>query len=348
MSPKVSIIILNWNGWQDTVECLESLYKITYPNYDVIVVDNGSEDESIKKIKEYAEGKIEVESKFFKYDPSNKPIKIIEYSKRESEKGNRKENKINGLPSNRKIILIKNDRNYGFAEGNNIAMRYSLYVLNSDYILLLNNDTVVDNNFLEGIVQIAECDGKIGVVGPSIYHYYEKDRIQSMGAKIDFNTGKRKILNLEDLDDKNLGSPVEVDYVSGCALLAKSTLIKQIGNLAPEYFAYCEEVEWCTRAKKIGYNVLCAPKCRIWHKGSESTKKMNGFQIYHFTRNNFWFMKQHTSRKQYFSFLLYFFGIQIWYKSCFHILYHRDINGFVSFIRGTIDGIKRRNRGFDK
>lgn len=65
MLPNVSIIILNWNGWQDTVECLESLYQITYPNYDVIVIDNGSKDESIKKIKEWAKGKITVKSKFF-------------------------------------------------------------------------------------------------------------------------------------------------------------------------------------------------------------------------------------------------------------------------------------------
>ena len=78
MFPRVSIIILNWNGWRDTIECLESLYRITYPNYDVIVVDNGSRDDSVQKIKEYCEGKIEVNSKFFKYDPSNKPTKVFE------------------------------------------------------------------------------------------------------------------------------------------------------------------------------------------------------------------------------------------------------------------------------
>ena len=85
MNPKVSIIILNWNGWKDTIECLESLYQIAYPNYDVIVVDNGSEDDSIEKIKEYAEGKIKVESKFFEYSPENKPIKIVEYTRKEAE-----------------------------------------------------------------------------------------------------------------------------------------------------------------------------------------------------------------------------------------------------------------------
>ena len=74
MNPKVSIIILNWNGWEDTIECLESVYLITYPRYDVIVIDNGSTDESIEKIKGYAKGIVKVESKFVNFSQENKPI----------------------------------------------------------------------------------------------------------------------------------------------------------------------------------------------------------------------------------------------------------------------------------
>jgi len=106
--PRVAIIILNWNGWEDT---------IAYPNYDVIVVDNGSEDDSIEKIKEYCEGKIKVESKFFEYSSENKPIRIIEYSREEAEAGGGREQEIADLPSNKKLILIKNEKNYGFAGG---------------------------------------------------------------------------------------------------------------------------------------------------------------------------------------------------------------------------------------
>ena len=79
--PCVAIIILNWNGWLDTIECLESIYNINYPNYQVIVVDNNSSDNSIKKINEYAMGKLEVKSKFFKYDHSNKPLEMVQYSR---------------------------------------------------------------------------------------------------------------------------------------------------------------------------------------------------------------------------------------------------------------------------
>ena len=125
MNPKVSIIILNWNGWEDTIECLESLYQITYPNYDVIVVDNGSEDESIEKIKEYTEGKNRVESKFFEYSCENKPIKIIEYTREEAEAGGGKKKEIENLPPNKKLIIIKNEKNYGFAASDDVRNNIS-------------------------------------------------------------------------------------------------------------------------------------------------------------------------------------------------------------------------------
>src|ERR1700690_2923308 len=140
-TPKVSVIILNWNGWKDTIECLESLYQIDYPNYDIILVDNHSEDDSIQKIRDYCEGKIRPKSTFYNYNQENKPIQIFEYTQKEIEK-DLQTNKSKGyqdLSSDKKLILIKNDKNYGFAEGNNVGIRYSLKTLNPQYILLLNN-----------------------------------------------------------------------------------------------------------------------------------------------------------------------------------------------------------------
>ena len=75
--PKVAIIILNWNGWKNTIECLESLYQIDYPTYEIILVDNGSKDDSVQKIGEYAKGEISVGSSFFSYDSTNKPLKLV-------------------------------------------------------------------------------------------------------------------------------------------------------------------------------------------------------------------------------------------------------------------------------
>ena len=86
MFPRVSIIILNWNGWKDTIECLESVYRIEYPNYDVILIDNGSNNKSVEMIRKYTTGDIKVESPFFEYNPENKPIRVFEINEEEARK----------------------------------------------------------------------------------------------------------------------------------------------------------------------------------------------------------------------------------------------------------------------
>jgi len=135
--PRVAIIILNWNGWLDTIECLESVYQMTYPFYDAIVVDNGSENSSIDKIKEYADGKIHVESPFFTYRVENKPIAYIEYTRQEAEDDGIFGKSLSNVLPPKRLILIKNEKNYGFAEGNNIAIKYVLDTNFQKYILIL-------------------------------------------------------------------------------------------------------------------------------------------------------------------------------------------------------------------
>jgi GT2 family glycosyltransferase len=267
---------LNWNGWKDTIECLESLYQITYSSYDVIIVDNNSENDSIEKIKGYAEGKIEVESKFFEYDPGNKPIKIIEYTRDETEAGGGKKQEIADLPSNRKLIFIENEKNYGFAEGNNIAMRYALKALNPDYILLLNNDTVVDPVFLEELVKVAESDEKIGVVGPKIYYYDEPRRLWA--------TGNQK--SMDKIDDGRYNHIKEVKWVVGCAFFVRATIIEKVGLLDPDYFLYGEEGDYCIRVKQTGYKLYFVPGSIVRHKDKPFRKDRKPYQVYYSRRNS--------------------------------------------------------------
>jgi len=160
-TPRVAIIILNWNGWKDTVECLKSLCAINYPMYDVIVVDNGSIDESVEKIKEYVSKSGVFKGKFFETD-FNHPEKHVR-------------RKI--LPFRQNLIVIKNKKNYGFAEGNNIGIRYATKELNPDYFLLLNNDVIVNPKFLSELVKIGEKYSKVGILGPKIYYYDFHGRI---------------------------------------------------------------------------------------------------------------------------------------------------------------------------
>jgi len=280
IKPRVSIVILNWNGRKDTVECLESLYMIEYPNYEVIVVDNNSQDDSIKKIKDWADGKIKVKSKFFRYNPENKPIKyfIFPEDKLNSKSYRLKKIKINKVLSSQKLLIIKNKKNYGFAKGNNIVIKQILNENKSKYILLLNNDTVVDKKFLSGLVKVAESDDKIAIIGPKIYYYdYEgkSNVIWFGGGKIKWNKYPGYYhLNqfVEDIKDNTYNNLKQTDWISGACMMINTENINPI--LDENYYFGCEDVDLCLQLiKKL--KIIYVPKSIIWHKVGKSRKNIN-------------------------------------------------------------------------
>jgi len=339
--PRVSIIILNWNGWKDTIECLESVYQITYPNYDVIVVDNGSENESVEKIKEYAEGKLPVKSLFFEYSMKNKPLRVIERLYGEVELKEIKEDMECDLPSNRKMILIKNDKNYGFAGGNNIAIEYTLKALSPEYILLLNNDTIVDGAFLEELVNVAELDKKIGFVGPKIYYYDyggKKNIVNFAGGTINLWTGRSSKRMFNQIDTGDIGALSDVDYVEGSCILARTNVVNTIGHLNPFFFTYWEDTDWCMRAKNAGYRIVYVPTAKIWHKVSASNQGVT--KEYYISRNRLKFVREYSTRIQLISFFAYFFGLEFWLYCGKLLCIKRNMGACISFIRGIVDGCR--------
>lgn len=342
-NPQVAIIILNWNGWKDTVECLESLFQIDYSNYKVIILDNASKDNSLEKIREYCEGKLIIKSDFFKYNSLNKPIKVFELNKEEIEKTVIKE-KFHNIPSNKKLILIKNDKNYGFTEGNNIGIRFALKAFNSNYILLLNNDTVVDPKFLTELVKVAEKDLKIEFVGPKVYYYNfngRNDIINFAGGKQNLWKFKPSHIGYKKPDKGQFDENYEVDYVHGCCLLAKSKMLKEIGLLDNEYGSYREENDWAIRAHKKGWKSFYAYNSKIWHKIAGSTKKTDNVLVHHLeTRNRFLFVKKNSKTSQKITFFLYFFIIDFWFISAILLLYFRSFKRFKCFLKGVKEGIK--------
>ena len=311
MNFNVSIIILNWNKWEDTLECLESLYQINYNNYNIILIDNGSKDESIKKIEEYCKGKIEIKSDFFKYSKDNKPIKIFQLNEEELEHKKAINNEFSSLPPNEKLILIKNHKNYGFAEGNNIGIKFTLKTFNPDYILLLNNDTVVEKTFLNELVDVASSDPKIGVTGPKIYYYdYKgrKDVINFAGEKINFYTSRGKRFGRFEIDKGQHEKIRENDKIDGSCMLIKREVIEKVGMFDPIYFAYWEEADLCVRIKNAGFKLIYAPKAQIWHKiGVSWDTYFTYFIIYHYlVRNRLIFMWRYASTFQKIVFTMFF------------------------------------------
>ncbi len=337
-SPRVSIIILNWNGWKDTVECLESLYQISHPNYDVILVDNGSKDDSLNEIKAYLNGTKSVVSKFFAYSADNKPIKAFEYTTNEAELGGRV-GEIADLPSNNRIILIRNDKNYGFAEGNNIGIRYALKALDPEYILLLNNDTVVKADFLDELVKAINNDESFGFAGPIIYYYdynNQIDVISSAGMNLIMSKGWFYRVGFNEADQGQYSDVKTVDYLEGACLLIRRSVLDKIGLLDSSYFAYWEETDLCMRGRDAGYKCICVPTAKIWHKVSSSST--SGIRLYYMTRNRLWFFRDHATRQELYSFLTYFFSRQFWIITRDYA-YKRDIKSIFIFFKGVLHGM---------
>jgi len=271
MNPSVSIIILNWNGWKDTLECLESLYQIDYPNYQVILVDNYSQDSSLEKIRKYCQGNIKIESKFFIYHPQNKPIKLKEINNKETEEINADKNiKIENNPvkKNNSLTLIKNDVNYGFAEGNNIAIKYTQKIHNPDYILLLNNDTIVEPDFLSQMIKVAESDGKIGIVGGKLLNAFKPQIIDSTGHLISW--GRIIDRGHGEIDHRQYDRDIKVMGAMAAAALYKCEMLKDIGLLDSRYVTLGEDADLSWRSHNHGWKAIYTPKAIVYHKRGQS------------------------------------------------------------------------------
>ncbi|MAF20806.1 MAG: glycosyl transferase [Parcubacteria group bacterium] len=265
MSPKVFIIILNWNNWPDLQECLESLKDNDYPNYQIVIVDNGSEQ---------------------------KPE----------------------LP-NLDIKIIYNKENLGFSGGNNIGIRYALEQ-KTDYVLLLNNDTIVSKDFLSKLIKAGEGNKEFGILGPKIYFYEDKNRIWSAGGKINWLYNKGTMRGHDQIDQGQYDSPVisakisqrrpasgmggpasgwqETEYMTGCCLLIKRQVIETIGLMPEEYFLYYEDTDWSLKAKQAGFKCIFVPGAKIWHKISRSALAESSSYIYYHIRNGLILAKKYA------------------------------------------------------
>jgi GT2 family glycosyltransferase len=297
MNPRVTVVLLNWNGWKDTIECLESLYQIDYPNYDIVLVDNDSKDDSIERITAYCEAQIKPKSNFYSYKSDNKPIQIFEFTKKETETGKAIESNYNSLSADQRLILIKNDKNYGFAEGNNIGIRYALNYLNPTYILLLNNDTVVDSHFLTELVKTGESNDKIAIVGPKTFFYDfngKNNVIWSVGGVVDLS----RYPGYHDIEMGHNNPPIdgnntmEVGWVSGAVMLIKTEMLP--GKLLnSEFFFGCEDADLCIEMDKKGYKIVTNLKSIVWHKAGVSKSKVKFMGITREIKTNLKFMKTH-------------------------------------------------------
>ena len=252
--PRVVIVILNWNGWSDTINCLSSMHDVKYRNYFIVIVDNDSSDDSYRKIRDYYGDVV---------GPSSVgPTMILEYTKEEAELGGGREQEITGLPSNKRLIMIRNNRNLGFAGGNNVGIRYALKALNPKYILLLNNDTFVDQSFLNELVEAIEADEKIGSV-QSLLLRPDGEQVDSLGQGLSRNGAKDIGIGskYEGLADKT-----EIFGPCAAAALYRSDVLRDVGLFDESFFVIFEDVDLSWKIRLKGFSSFLVPSSVVYHK----------------------------------------------------------------------------------
>lgn len=267
---KVYIILVNWNSWFHTIECLESIFRNEYPSWQVIVCDNNSSDGSLEYIKAWANGQIDVLGSSYIpslrqliYPPVNKPISYTCHNREETEDLNRLRDSFDSL------ILIQTGDNLGFAGGNNVALRYALNKDDFSYVWLLNNDTVIKKDTLSQMVHKIKTNSNYGMCGSTIRYYHNPQKIQAKGGNV-YNRWIGHTSHIGFLDDVYTEideNQVEqqLDCILGTSMLLTKNFLRVVGLMDDIYFLYFEEIDWALRAKNK-FHLAYASQSVVYHK----------------------------------------------------------------------------------
>lgn len=246
---KASVIVLSWNGKPYLEDCLSALLAQSYPDFEVILVDNASTDGSADFVAER-------------------------------------------FP---RVRIIRNSRNLGFAAGMNVGLKAA----QGEILVLLNQDTVVGENWLTALVEAMAADREVGVAGCKIL-YPDGRTIQHAGARLDYPLGFAHHYGYGELDQGQYDILRPVDYVTGAAMGIKREVVEKIGYLDEDFFpAYFEDVEFCLRAREAGYKVIYVPQAVLIHHESSSTDRESYDQNRYYHKNRLLCLLKHYASEQF-------------------------------------------------
>lgn len=191
-----------------------------------------------------------------------------------------------------KIKVIENKKNLGFSGGVNVGIRYALEK-GADYVLLLNNDTIVKQNFLKNLIEFSEKFENAGIVGPAIKFKRDNRIVYDVGGRINRFFGRTTHKEVSKIGDKN---PKVTDYISGCCMLVKKDVFERSGLFDERFFLYYEDVDFCLRARGKGFVTYVLPKVYIEHELSISVGKVSSLAIYHQTKSALLFGKKYFKK----------------------------------------------------
>lgn len=183
--------------------------------------------------------------------------------------------------------------NLGYAGNNNIGIQAAMQH-GAEWIFVLNDDTVFDPSCLSLLVEVAESDTEIGILGPMVYHFDEPKIIQTAGGSLG-QYWMIKHLGQDEQDCGQFNTVRDVEWISGCAILVRAALIEEIGMLDADYFLYWEEVEWCIRAREAGWRICHVPQAKLWHKGVKPNYQPKPYVTYYVTRNHLYTLLKHRA-----------------------------------------------------
>lgn len=306
--PAVDIIVVNWNGWRDTIECVQSLKRIDYDNFRVIIIDNASTDESIPRLLGWlapARGdEIDILGSCNKRTGYVSLELVDERTLTWRTLGETRKVADNEI-QDAFIILLRNKKNEGYAGGNNLGIRFSNRTSNSPYVLLLNNDTTVGRDFLGELVRSAVCHEDVDLLGPLVHSYDDPEEVQSSSGTISMWTGRRRPSHFDPSEIKT-NLDIEVGFLSGVAILIRVSVLEEIGLLDTQYFMYTEDIDLSYRVRENGGRVVLVPKSRIKHKtGKSSGGIATPFVTYQIYRNAILFMRKNGRWYNWPSFIIF-------------------------------------------
>lgn len=255
--PLVSIITINFRQAAITCDLLDTLRQLSYTNVELLLVDNGQQQDESTLFREH-------------------------------------------YPA---VQIISSIENVGFAGANNLAIRHA----KGEYILLLNNDTLVPSGFLEPIVDTMERHEKIGIVSPKIYYHDIPNTLQFAGeGQIDYRTGRGQDTAKGQLDQGQFEQSKTISLAHGACMLIRRRALEDIGLLSEDYFLYYEELDYCVRTRQAGWEIWYTAESYIHHRESMSVGKFSVLKTYYMFRNRWLFIQRFAPQGSYWRFVLYF------------------------------------------
>jgi GT2 family glycosyltransferase len=244
------------------------------------------------------------------------------------------------------LDILENGENLGFAGGNNVGIRHAL-ACGAEYVLLLNNDTVVDADFARPLLRAMENDPTLAAVNPKIYFLHDPQRLWAAGGQIRFQTASSGNRGRGQKDTGQFDQPETVDFGTGCCLLVRRAALQQVGLLDASFFAYYEDLDWACRAKAQGYTIGYVPDAKIWHAVGAASKDEAGRQGAHVhylaARNQLWTLRTYAGRARWLAYPAYFGRRVLFYSSVFIVL--RRWEKLKALWRGFVAGLQTSPQG---